>query len=75
MFVLHATPAEITHLVQWIADVINVFNLHVWQSSALFSVHYVLVRRECKLAVRTISKEARSSVVELVKQEITHVPL
>lgn len=48
----HRTPAEITHLVEWIADVINVFNLHKWQSSAVFSVHYVLVRRECKPAVR-----------------------
>lgn len=40
------------HLVEWIADVINVFDLHVRQSSAVFSVHYVLVRRERKGAVR-----------------------
>ena len=45
-------PVAITHLVEWIADLINVFNLHVWQSFAVFSVHDVLVKTELKLFVR-----------------------
>lgn len=44
---MHAsTAAGITHLVEWIANVVNVFNLHVRQSSAVFSVHYVLVKKQ-----------------------------
>lgn len=39
------SDSDITHLVEWIADVINVFNLHVRQPSTVFSVHYVLVKR------------------------------
>lgn len=46
------TFREITHLVEWIADVIYIFNLQVRQTSAVLSVHDALIETECKLAVR-----------------------
>lgn len=46
-------PEAITHLVEWIADLINVFNLHIWQSCAVFSVHDVLVKIELKPFIKT----------------------
>lgn len=70
LHIAYTIPVVITHLVEWIADLINVFNLHIRQSSAVFSVHYVLVKSKHKVAVRIALKALTEDQIELQKYAV-----